>query len=53
MKVGDVVRLKGNERKMTVMEFYGESCKVVWFDSKGDLQHAIFDQRALEKVPEE
>lgn len=52
MQVGDVVCLKGTNKQMTVIESYGESCKVTWFDENGELQHAILDQKALRKVEE-
>lgn len=52
MQVGDVVCLKGANKQMTVIESYGESCKVTWFDENGELQHAIFDQKVLRKVEE-
>lgn len=35
MQVGDVVCLKGANKQMTVIESYGESCKVTWFDETG------------------
>lgn len=53
MQVGDVVCLKGANRRMTVIESYGESCKVTWFDENGDLHHTIFDHKALRKVEDE
>ena len=49
--IGDVVRVKGQEQRMTIssLGLYG-LIKCIWFDSEGHLQEGVFDHSTLKLI---
>ena len=49
--IGDVVRVKGQEQRMTISRFrYYDLVTCIWFDTEGHLQEGIFDCSTLRLV---